>query len=130
KDLICEVFIGMQQRIQQHNDNEKNKMPPSTLTRHTTNHSQTNDDQFTDGPSETTRQVKIMGTINDRNRPLIIELLDKKEYNVMLNSGKISIFGQLYDIDEFLPSPKLLICSKCNQPGHVKNDCKSASLTI
>ena len=64
-----------------------------------------------------------MGTINDRNRHLRIELLDKKEYNAMLNSGKISIFGQLYDIDEFLPSSKLLICSKCNQPGHVKNNC-------
>ncbi|CAF3903586.1 unnamed protein product, partial [Rotaria magnacalcarata] len=44
----------------------------------------------------------------------------KKEYTAMLNSGKIFIFGQLYDVDEFLPSPKLLICSKCNQPGHVK----------
>jgi hypothetical protein len=71
-----------------------------------------------------------MGTINDRNRHLRIELLDKKEYNSMLNSGKISIFGQLYDIDEFLPSPKLLICSKCNQPGHVKTNCKSSSFEI
>ncbi|CAF1186559.1 unnamed protein product [Rotaria magnacalcarata] len=73
---------------------------------------------------------EIMGTINDRNRHIRIELLDKKEYNAMLNSGKISIFGQLYDIDEFLPSPKLLICSKCNQPGHVKSYCKSASFDI
>ncbi|CAF4085500.1 unnamed protein product, partial [Rotaria sordida] len=54
----------------------------------------------------------------------------KKEYNAMMNSGKISIFGQLYDIDEFLPPPKLLICSKCNQPGHVKNNFKSSSFDI
>lgn len=73
---------------------------------------------------------EIMGTINDRNRHLRIELLDKKEHNDMLNSGKISIFGQLYEVEEFLPSPKLLICSKCNQPGHVRNNCKIASFDI
>ncbi|CAF0990987.1 unnamed protein product [Rotaria sordida] len=71
-----------------------------------------------------------MTTINDRNRHLRIELLDKKKYNAMINSGKISIFGQLYDIDEFLSSPKLLICSKCNQRGHVKHNFKSSSFDI
>lgn len=73
---------------------------------------------------------EIMGTINDRNRHLRIELLDKKEYNSMLDRGKISIYGQLYDIDEFLPSPKLLICTKCNQPGHVKINCRSSNFEI
>ncbi|CAF4434774.1 unnamed protein product, partial [Rotaria magnacalcarata] len=74
---------------------------------------------------------EIIDTINERNRYLRIELLDKKkEYNAMLNSGKISIIGQLYDIDEFLPSPKLLICSKWNQSGHVKYYCKSSNFDI
>jgi hypothetical protein len=71
-----------------------------------------------------------METINDRNRHTRIELLDKKEYMSMLNSGQISIFGHLYDIDELLSSSKLLICSKCNQPGHVRKNCKIASFDI
>ncbi|CAF4963377.1 unnamed protein product [Rotaria sp. Silwood1] len=47
KDLICEGF-EIQQKIQQHNDNEKNRTPSSTLKRHPTNHSQRKDDQYTD----------------------------------------------------------------------------------
>ncbi|CAF3386531.1 unnamed protein product [Rotaria socialis] len=65
------------------------------------------------------------------NQNISVELLDKKkEYDALFISRKISIFEQLYDVDEFLPLPKLLICSKYNQPGHVKNYCKSANFNI
>ncbi|CAF4805545.1 unnamed protein product [Rotaria sp. Silwood1] len=241
QDLIYEEF-EIKQRIQQHNDNEKNRTPSSTVKRHPTNHSQLNDDQYTveyqDDDMEfqeinynrqrkkrinkdkdqriharmiinsninNNRNSQATTTTNDNiikgdsvriskhaldyaseyhhqpfkiecdpklkdqregskfiqaiinyikidfykqnvsyNKQLLFDLwwIDKegniraivkyteiavylsqikKEYNAMLNSVKISIFGQLYDIDEFLPSPKLLICSKYNQPGHVKN---------
>ena len=43
KDLLCEGF-----EIQQHNDNEKNRRPSSTLKLHPTNLTQLNDDQYTD----------------------------------------------------------------------------------
>ncbi|CAF3684953.1 unnamed protein product [Rotaria sp. Silwood1] len=46
QDLIYEEF-EIKQRIQQHNDNEKNRTPSSTVKRHPTNHSQLNDDQYT-----------------------------------------------------------------------------------
>ncbi|CAF4505908.1 unnamed protein product [Rotaria sp. Silwood2] len=62
----------------------------------------------------------IIGTLNLRNRHVRIDLQDEKEYNKILRSGKLTIFGQLIECDEYLPAPKLLICSKCNSPGHTK----------
>ncbi|CAF3849580.1 unnamed protein product [Rotaria sp. Silwood1] len=59
---------------------------------------------------------EIIGTANERNRHIRIDISDEKEYKEILNSGKITIYGQLYDIDEYLPAPKLLICTKCNLP--------------
>jgi hypothetical protein len=34
--------------------------------------------------------------------------------------------GQLLDVDEHLPAPKILICTKCNVPGHTKKQCQSS----
>ncbi|CAF3832224.1 unnamed protein product [Rotaria sp. Silwood1] len=59
---------------------------------------------------------EIIGTANERNRHIRVDISDEKEYKEILNSGKITIYGQLYDIDEYLPAPKLLICTKCNLP--------------
>ncbi|CAF1304812.1 unnamed protein product [Adineta steineri] len=73
---------------------------------------------------------EIIRTINDRNRHIRIELSEKQEYISMLNSGKISIFGNSYDVDEYLPSPKILICSKCNQPGHIRKNCQTSRFDI
>ncbi|CAF4628604.1 unnamed protein product, partial [Rotaria socialis] len=64
--------------------------------------------------------VDIIGALNTRNRHLRIDFQDETEYNTILNSGKVSIYGQLIDCDEYLPAPKLLICSKCNTPGHTR----------
>ncbi|CAF0807272.1 unnamed protein product [Didymodactylos carnosus] len=50
----------------------------------------------------------IIGTKNNRNRHIRIDFSDEREYIDVLNSGKISLLGQLYDIDEYLPAPKLL----------------------
>ncbi|CAF0818307.1 unnamed protein product [Didymodactylos carnosus] len=68
--------------------------------------------------------VDIFGSKNMRNRHVRMDLASKSEYENILNSGKVSIFGQLYDAYEFLSPPKLLICSKCNSPGHTKKNCR------
>ncbi|CAF1365526.1 unnamed protein product [Didymodactylos carnosus] len=72
----------------------------------------------------------IIGTKNNRNRHIRIDFSDEREYIDVLNSGKISLFGQLYDIDEYLPAPKLLFCSKCNKPGHIKKVCVNSPFEI
>ncbi|CAF3620084.1 unnamed protein product [Rotaria socialis] len=68
---------------------------------------------------------EMLGTITYRSHHIRIDLLSKEEYINILNSGKFVIGGHLYEVDEYLPSPKILICNKCNTPGHVKKNCKS-----
>jgi hypothetical protein len=70
------------------------------------------------------------GTLNDRTRHVKIELNDKKEYETLLNRRKINLLGQSFDVDEFLPAPKILICGRCNQPGHVKKTCSNSTYDI
>jgi hypothetical protein len=70
------------------------------------------------------------GTLTGKTRHVKIELIDKKEYDVLLNSRKINILGQLFEVDEFLPAPKILICGRCNQPGHVNRRCTNSTYDI
>ncbi|CAF4994406.1 unnamed protein product [Rotaria sp. Silwood1] len=72
----------------------------------------------------------IIGTINTRNRHVRIDFQDETEYNTILNSGYVPIYGQLIECDEFLPAPKLLICSKCNTPGHAKKACQISQIDL
>ena len=51
----------------------------------------------------------MTGTMNDKNRHVRVELLDKKEYEDLIHNNKISLFA------------KKLISGRCNQPGHTKN---------
>jgi hypothetical protein len=67
------------------------------------------------------------GTLTGRTRHMKVELFDKKEYDALLNNRKINILGQLFDVDEFLPAPKILICGRCNQPGHAKKTCSNST---
>ncbi|CAF4589736.1 unnamed protein product [Rotaria sp. Silwood2] len=77
------------------------------------------------------RSISTMnGTLNERTRHVKIAFLDKKDYDTLLNSQKINLMGQLYDIDEFLPAPQILICRRCNQPGHTKKVCQNSSFDI
>ncbi|CAF3578927.1 unnamed protein product [Rotaria sp. Silwood1] len=70
------------------------------------------------------------GTINEKNRHIKVELLEKKEYIKLLNSGKINLGGQLYSVDEYLPSPRILICNRCNLPGHTKKSCRNSDVDL
>ena len=69
-------------------------------------------------------------TINERNRHIKVEILDKKEYNKLLNSGKINLGGRLFSINEYLPCPRILICNRCNLPGHTKKACRNSDVDI
>ncbi|UJR18407.1 hypothetical protein I4U23_005312 [Adineta vaga] len=69
---------------------------------------------------------EMLGTKTNYSRHIRIDLLSKEEHDKILISGKFVIDGHLYGVDEFLPSPKLLLCNKCNTPGHIKKHCKSS----
>ncbi|CAF1328687.1 unnamed protein product [Didymodactylos carnosus] len=66
------------------------------------------------------------GTKNDKTRHVKVEILSECEYNSLLNSGKINLHGHLYDVYEFLPPPKVLMCNRCNKPGHTKKSCRNS----
>ncbi len=70
---------------------------------------------------------EMAGTRTYRSRHIRVDLLSKEEYSGLLNSGKFVIGGHLYEVDEYIPAPKILICNKCNTPGHVKKNCKSST---
>ncbi|CAF1186396.1 unnamed protein product [Adineta ricciae] len=68
---------------------------------------------------------EMLGTITNHSRHIRVDLLSKEEHDKTLNAGKFVIDGHLYGVDEFLPSPRILICNKCNTPGHIKKNCKA-----
>ncbi|CAF1429444.1 unnamed protein product [Adineta steineri] len=72
----------------------------------------------------------MFGTITNRTRHVKIEFYNKIEFTQVLNGGKIIIYGQKYVVDEFIPAPKILICSRCNNPGHVKKNCMISKFDI
>lgn len=73
---------------------------------------------------------EMVGTINDKTRHIKIEILNKEECISILNSGKISIYGHLFDVDEYLPTPKVLLCGRCHQPGHTKTNCRNSTFDM
>lgn len=68
---------------------------------------------------------EMLGTKTYRSRHIRVDLLSPTEYNCILNSGRIVFGGHLYEVEEYLQAPKILICNKCNSPGHIKKNCKS-----
>lgn len=68
----------------------------------------------------------MLGGIRMNNRHVRVDFGDKKDYESILNSGVVGVQGQLFDVDEYLPAPKILICTKCIIPGHTKKQCQSS----
>lgn len=68
---------------------------------------------------------EMMGTRTYRSRHIRVDLLSKEEYNEIINKKKMVIDGQIFEVNEFLPAPKILICSKCNCPCRMRKHCKS-----
>lgn len=48
----------------------------------------------------------------------------------VLNSGKINLGGHLYAVDEYLQSPRIWICNRCNLPGHTKKSCRNSDADL
>ncbi|CAF1331266.1 unnamed protein product [Adineta steineri] len=67
---------------------------------------------------------EMRGTRTGKSRHIRLDLTDPKEYSCLLNGGSLAIAGQLIEVAEFLAPPRLLICSRCNTPGHIKKHCK------
>ncbi|CAF2202110.1 unnamed protein product [Rotaria magnacalcarata] len=72
----------------------------------------------------------MQGTMNERNRHIKVEMFNKKECNKLLNSGKVNLGGLMHSADEFLPSPRILICNRCNLPGHTKKTCSNSDVDL
>ncbi|CAF4935989.1 unnamed protein product, partial [Rotaria magnacalcarata] len=66
---------------------------------------------------------EMKGSFTDKSRHIRLELKSIDEYNTLLNNKGITINGHLINVFEFLSPPRILICSKCNDPGHIKRNC-------
>ena len=66
----------------------------------------------------------MCGTANGRTRHVRVDLSSQSEYTNALNGGVMAMVGQLIEVVEFLAPPRVLICSRCNTPVHVKRDYK------
>jgi hypothetical protein len=67
---------------------------------------------------------KMMGTMRSSSRHIRGEFYRTEDYNKIINDGKIGLQGQIFEVEEYSPPPKILICSKCNTPGHMKRTCQ------
>ncbi|CAF1667918.1 unnamed protein product [Rotaria magnacalcarata] len=67
---------------------------------------------------------EMNGSKTSKSRHLRIEIKSSVDYEKLMRQGGLTIDGQIFELNEFLPPPRILICSKCNDPGHVRKDCK------
>ncbi|CAF1465403.1 unnamed protein product [Didymodactylos carnosus] len=72
----------------------------------------------------------MLGTDTGKARHIKIEILNGGEYEALLNSGRLSLLGASYNVDEFLAAPKILLCGRCNQGGHIKKFCQQSKFDI
>jgi hypothetical protein len=68
----------------------------------------------------------MMDTMRSRSRHIRVDFYRKTDYDKIIKNGKIGLQGQIFEIEEYLLPPKILICSKCNTPGHAKKTCQSS----
>ncbi|UJR29304.1 hypothetical protein I4U23_010518 [Adineta vaga] len=66
---------------------------------------------------------EIFKTQTHRWRHLQLELLSKREYEQFVHDGEIMINAHLIHIEPFVAPLRLLLCSKCNDPGHFNSIC-------
>ena len=69
---------------------------------------------------------ELNGTRREQSRHIRLDLKDKCEYEKIIGEGVLSIYGQFIEVNEFLAPPRLLICTKCNDPGHIRKNCTFA----
>ncbi|CAF2662762.1 unnamed protein product [Rotaria sp. Silwood2] len=67
---------------------------------------------------------EMKGSMTEKYRHIRLELTSSSEYNQIIKNGGVTINGHVLEAKEFLAPPRLLICTKCNDPGHTRNNCK------
>ncbi|CAF1433284.1 unnamed protein product, partial [Didymodactylos carnosus] len=68
---------------------------------------------------------ELNGSKSNKNRHVRVDMKSKEDYNKIMNGSVVITHGQCFNVNEFLQVPKLLLCSRCNGPGHIKKICKS-----
>ncbi|CAF0961272.1 unnamed protein product [Didymodactylos carnosus] len=68
---------------------------------------------------------EMKGSTRSSARHIRVIFKQQNEYKKILYEGRIVIQGLVLDVDEYLPPPKILICMKCNLPGHIKKACQA-----
>jgi hypothetical protein len=67
---------------------------------------------------------EMKGSITNKSRHIRLDITSKDEMKKILNGGVFPLGGHLLEVTEFLAPPQVLICSRCNCPGHVRKECK------
>ena len=69
--------------------------------------------------------IEVMkGSIAEKSRHIRLELIFLDEYDLIINNAGITINEHLVEAIGFLSPPRLLICSKYNDPRHMRSNCK------
>jgi hypothetical protein len=66
---------------------------------------------------------EVDSTRTDNYRNLRLEIKSKTEYDELVNDGEVMINSHLIEIKPYFAPLRLLMCSKCNEPGHFKGKC-------
>ncbi|CAF1172617.1 unnamed protein product [Didymodactylos carnosus] len=67
----------------------------------------------------------MMGITQSSARHIRVIFKQQNEYEKILYDGRIVIQGLVLDVDEYLPLPKISICTECNLSGHIKKTCQA-----
>ena len=67
---------------------------------------------------------ETQSSMTNRSRNIRTDIISKTEANKILNNDVFPLGGYLREVAEFLTSPQILICCRCNSPGHIKRECK------
>ena len=65
----------------------------------------------------------MKGSRTDKSHNVCLELKANEEYVKILKSGGITIDGQLIEAHEFLAPSRIVMYTKCNEPGHIRKNC-------
>lgn len=68
----------------------------------------------------------MLGTMRSKCRHIRVEFCQRSDYAKLMDDGKVGLQGQIFEVEEYLPPPKILICNKCHIPGHTKKACQSS----
>ena len=69
----------------------------------------------------------MMGTMRTKCRHIRVEFYQKSDYAKLMDDSKVGLQGQIFEVEEYLPPPRILICGKCHVPGHTQKSCQAST---